>query len=388
MSATLPIGAPALEPRTTAELQAQLAACTAAGTRVRVVGRGTWLHAGRPVRSDARLSLHALRGIVEYVPGDLTLTAGAGTPIADLQAAAAEHRQFVPLDPWGGDAGSLGATLATATAGPWSSGYGLVRDLVLGVELVTGDGRVVRGGGRVVKNVAGFDLVRLTVGAWGTLGAITQATVRLRALPEVDETIAVAASGLQPDALMVAVRELQPVAAELLSPALAAALELGDEATLLVRVSGNAALVAHQRRAVTALGRHLTLAADVWRRLREVEPAVASVVRWSHLPGRLAESWNAALSATRACDGALVHASVVRGVVRAILPTGEATVVRSALAAPFGGTRIAERLPEELWASWLAGGRGAVHDRLSRGVRAAFDPAHVLNPGILSEDAS
>ena len=389
MSATLPLDVPTLAPRTAVELQAQLAQCAAAGTGVRVAGRGTWLHAGRPVDAAVRLSLLALSGIVEYVPGDLTITARAGTPLAELQAAAAAHRQFVPLDPWGGDAGSLGATLATATAGPWSSGYGLPRDLVLGVELVTGDGRMVRGGGRVVKNVAGFDLVRLSVGAWGTLGVITEATVRLRALPEVDETLAVSARGTPLDALVVAMRRLQPAAAELLSPALAAALGLGDAETLLVRVNGNAALVAHQRGTVAALGDHAVVPADVWRRLREVEPAVASVVRWSHLPDRLAESWQAAQRAAHLCDGALVHASVARGVVRGILPTDDPAAVRGALDAPFGGTRIAERLPGELWPrSTASGARDAVHERLSRGVRLAFDPGRVLNPGILSGDVT
>src|SRR5919199_245968 len=86
-----------------------------------------------------------------------------------------------------------GARWRTASYGPLATAFGTPRDAVLGAEFVTGTGAVVRGGGRVVKNVAGFDLVRLVIGAWGTLGVLTEITVRLRARPEIDETVAVAA---------------------------------------------------------------------------------------------------------------------------------------------------------------------------------------------------
>src|SRR5688572_27812167 len=151
---------------------------------LRIRGAGSWLDAGRPTRSADTLSLAAHRGIVEYVPGDLTLTARAGTPLGDIVAATREHGQWLPLDPWGGDDGTLGATVSTGTAGPHALAMGMPRDVVLGMEFVTGTGAVIRSGGRVVKNVAGFDLTRLLVGSWGTLGVITEVTVRLRARPE------------------------------------------------------------------------------------------------------------------------------------------------------------------------------------------------------------
>src|SRR5689334_10133501 len=160
------------------------------GTRLRVVGRGTWLDAGRPVGNAKAVALDGLTGIVDYTPGDLTLTARAGTPLAEIARATAEHGQWLALAPWGGDAGSLGATAATATAGPMSGALGTPRDIVIGIEAVTGSGQVVRGGGRVVKNVAGFDLTRLMVGAWGTLGILTEVSVRLRGLPEQEATLA------------------------------------------------------------------------------------------------------------------------------------------------------------------------------------------------------
>ncbi len=169
-------------PRDTADLRELIRQATESGTALRLAGAGRWLDAGRPVVAARRVDLRALSGIVEYVPGDLTMTARAGSSLTELQEAARAE-----------GAGTLGATLATGTAGPLSTAVGLPRDVVLGIHVVTGTGDLVRAGGRVVKNVAGFDLVRLMVGAWGTLGAITETTVRLRALPERDETLAIAA---------------------------------------------------------------------------------------------------------------------------------------------------------------------------------------------------
>ncbi|MGH7647163.1 MAG: FAD-binding oxidoreductase, partial [Gemmatimonadaceae bacterium] len=151
---------------------------------LRIVGRGHWLDAGRPVHTATPLALDALSGIIAYIPGDLTLTARAGTTLAEIASATAEHGQWLALDPFGPDDGTIGATVATASAGPLAHSLGTPRDAVLGLEVVTGDGTIIRTGGRVVKNVAGFDLTRLFTGSWGTLGVITEVTVRLRAKPE------------------------------------------------------------------------------------------------------------------------------------------------------------------------------------------------------------
>src|SRR5262249_12974640 len=158
-------------------------------TRLRIAGAGTWLDAGRPVESSEQLSLAAHAGITEYTPGDLTLTARAGTTLREVHDAVAPHGQWLALDPFGADDGTIGATIATASAGPLATRFGTPRDLTLGLEFVSGRGAIVRGGGRVVKNVAGFDLTRLLTGSWGTLGVITEATVRLHARPETDVTL-------------------------------------------------------------------------------------------------------------------------------------------------------------------------------------------------------
>lgn len=154
----------------------------AIGDRVplRIVGGGSWLDAGAPVPARRGLSLASDRGIVAYVPGDLTVTVRAGTTLPELAGVLAAHDQWVALDPEGAERATVGAVVATDSHGPAAALYGTARDQVLGMTVVTGRGEVIRPGGRVVKNVAGFDVTRLMVGAWGTLGVITEVTLRVR----------------------------------------------------------------------------------------------------------------------------------------------------------------------------------------------------------------
>ncbi|MFL5578010.1 MAG: FAD-binding oxidoreductase [Gemmatimonadaceae bacterium] len=376
----------------------------AEGTRLRVRGRGRWLDAGRPVVAEAGIATDRLVGVVEYTPGDLTLTALAGTPLDAIERATRAERQWLPLDPFGAPDGSIGATIATASAGPLAHAFGLARDNVLGVEFVTGTGDVVRGGGRVVKNVAGFDLVRLLTGSWGTLGVITEVTVRLRSLPEADVTVALplppeaaAARALVGGVVAAQRTTLAPVALELVSAPLATRLGLaaGGAHALLARLAGNADLVAAQRAALAALGDVAEAPAGAWSALRAMEPPVAAVVRLSHLPSLLFEVWRHALAAVEGMPGALVHASVGRGVARCVVPSPDAERLAAAFAAGHfavggaPGTQIFERLPAPLWPrlSPSAMGRDPGAARLSRRVKVAFDPQGVLNPGILGETA-
>lgn len=273
---------------------------------LRLVGRGTWLGGGAPVASGAEpLHLDSFGGVIEYEPGDLTITVGAAATLAELDAVTAAHNQWCPLSPWGGDDGSVGATIATATAGPFAHAMGLPRDLVLGLECVDGTGKVLRPGGKVVKNVAGFDLVRLMTGSWGSLAAITRVSLRLRARPTVDETwhvpLDAAAAARALDALRRS--KTPPIACEIVAAGL---VDATASAGLLVRIAGNAAVVAAARAEVVALG-------DA----RRIDPA----------------SW---------------------------------TQLRATL------TQRAPRVPSspEVRA-------------LNDGVRRAFDPAHILNPGIM-----
>ncbi len=351
------------------------------GTSFRVRGSGTWLDAARPVTATTVLDLGALSGIVEHVPGDLTLTALAGTPLAALDAAVRPHGQWLPLDPFGRRDGTLGATLATSSCGPLAATIGHPRDLTLGIEVVDGAGRRQRAGGRVVKNVAGFDLVRLHVGAWGSLGVITEATVRLRALPDADRTIILrlprSASELHTFISEVRALPMAPLAAELLSPALATRLALPAAGTAALRFTGsNAAVTAATDR---CLQRWQGEEVDpvVWDRLALFEPAGAHVIRYAVAPASLAGLWH---QARTALDSGLMHATMDRGVLRIATPTGFDANVDD-VASAHRASRIVERGRADPEAPAIA--RIA---RIARDLRRAFDPNGRLNPGILSHD--
>ena len=358
----------------------------AARTPLRISGAGRWLDAGRPCRATEPLALDACTGIVQYEPGDLTLTARAGTTLAELARVTRAEGQWLPLDPFGPAEGTLGATVATASAGPLASAFGPPRDHVLGCELVTGAGDVVRAGGQVVKNVAGFDLVRLSTGAWGTLGVLTEMSVRLRALPEVDRTIAIDA-GASDAWRWLRASEYTPLAAELVTATLAAALGVGAGATLLLRLGGNETLVRAARASAAALGNARDVVGTVWDALGASEPAGAAVIRLSTVPSRGAVLWERAAAIVERANGA-AHATLQRGVVRCILPVhgaGEEELAR--LRGIIGSlqhlaTSVAERLPPALWSALVP---PAAADPLSIGVRNAFDPDRLLNPGILGE---
>ena len=258
--------------------------------------------------------------------------------------------------------------------------------------MVTGIGEVVRAGGRVVKNVAGFDLARLMTGAWGTLGAITEVTVRLRAKPEVERTLAVALEGSDERACDDAARWLRstpyrPLAAELCSPAMSERIGLERHTVLLVRLGGNETLVLAAEHAVGELGSRNVVDGTVWSRLRAAEPTGAIVVRLGTLPASAGSVWARAVR-VMAGVGGWGHATVARGVVRCILPPPRAPEeierirgMMSELHAP--GSRIIERAPAPLWPDTPS----ATADPLSRDLRRTFDPDRVLNPGIMDSTA-
>jgi glycolate oxidase FAD binding subunit len=358
---------------------------------LRVVGGGTWLDANRPVQADATLVMRDVCGIVEYEPGDLTLTARTGTTLAEIARVTAAHGQWLTLDPHGDPTrATVGATVATASYGPLAHHFGTPRDIVLGVEFVTGVGDLVRGGGRVVKNVAGFDLTRLITGSWGSLGVITEVTVRLRALPAIQATLAIDVPGSVEETERVR-SELNrlpfvPLAAELVDSTLATALCCdGRCATLLIRLGGNAEAVRTQLEQLHTLGEVRELESDVWRRLCSSEPPRAAVARLSRLPSNFAETWCEAQGIVERWAGGYCHGDPGRGVVRVVLPMGESTsddALHAVLGTSGETTRVYERLPAALWRALAP---GVIRTRIDQKVKATFDPQHVLNPGILGE---
>jgi glycolate oxidase subunit GlcD len=220
-------------------------------------GAMTWLDAGQPLkRINLIVSTQRLSRIIEHEPADLVAIAEAGVTLKRFNDALEQKGQWLPVDPPDAENGSatIGGVVATGLGGAQQFGYGAPRRHVIGMKVVLADGSLIKVGGRVVKNVAGYDLCKLFTGSYGTLGVIVEVNFKLRPIPW--ETKTTLASGNRADLLQKAQRviasRLFPVAVELLSPKLARGLaratELpeGDEHLLLVRFAGSTSAVTDQ----------------------------------------------------------------------------------------------------------------------------------------------
>ena len=169
----------AVSATSTEQVAAVLRFAYGAGVSVEILGAGTKRNWGGAVHADLLLDTAQLAGVCEHSAHDLTATVRAGTTWGAMQAALAQHRQYVALDPLWPDAATVGGIVATNDSGALRLRYGSLRDLVIGITIVLADGTIARSGGKVVKNVAGYDLHKLTIGAFGTLGVVTEVTFRL-----------------------------------------------------------------------------------------------------------------------------------------------------------------------------------------------------------------
>jgi FAD/FMN-containing dehydrogenase len=244
-------GLPRAVPESDDALAMVCALASEEGWKLRLEGAGTWLAADAP--ADLSLSTRSLNRLIALNPADLVATVQPGMPIEALQSELFAKGMWLAMDPPGRPERTIGSIVATGTAGPLRLGFGPVRDHVLGCTAATGDGRLVSAGGRVVKNVAGYDLTKLHVGGFGGFGAIAELHLRLRALPEADSTLL--ARGTR-DAMVRAGRDAREaqsaaVALELFSPALAADAEWVLAARL---IGATAAVEAERERLAKATG--------------------------------------------------------------------------------------------------------------------------------------
>ncbi len=177
-------------PASTHEIQEVLGYAAEGGLSVIPAGSGTKLGVGNPPEQvDLVLSTSRLDQVLEYEPADLTVTVEAGIRLATLQEGLAKHGQYLSLDPPYADRCTIGGMTATNASGPSRLRYGSTRDLVLGMRVVQSSGTVVKSGGKVVKNVAGYDLSKLYLGSFGTLGVIAEVSLKLQPLPELERTV-------------------------------------------------------------------------------------------------------------------------------------------------------------------------------------------------------
>lgn len=378
----VPAGAPpTVFPADDAASALLLRTASAEGWRVAIAGAGTWMPT--PPTADVLLSTARLTRVGPVDAADLIATAQAGVRWSALRRELADHGMWLAQDAPGADR-SLGSVLATATAGPLRAGFGGARDHVLGLTLATGDGRLVRVGGRVVKNVAGYDVAKLALGSFGAFGVITSVHLRLRAVPRADVTLALRGTRdtLLDAAESVLADGLMPAALELLSPRAAES----DGWTLAIRLLGTEAEVTADRELVQA----------AVRRPLAVHGGAAAAAFWSNVhAGSLHGSVTLRLGAettelARALDLVALHldervadwiaVTVTAGTVRWSGTVDAAPLVRLRnAAAGMEWPMTLERAPWPI--RERAGHFGAYREgvaRLVRGLRAAFDPAGVL----------
>lgn len=319
-----------------------------ANNPLRIVGSGTWLNGGGPFVDTTRIETRSLNGIVAYEPGDLVITVGAGTTLSEIANIAGEHGQMLACSPYGSSNSTIGACIATASAAPLALSDLGVRDIVLGLQTITGTGDIVRGGGRVVKNVAGFDLVRLNVGAWGTLGVITEVTVRLHAIPQVDHVMVGTLDQDVAHALPALVANRAPLPIVL-------RLRANHAPELWARISGNSARAAALTTRLNALGVANPVVVGNADPLRDT-PADKVVLR-TRAP--LSDAVQLVTSARAAFPTADLLYDPAKGSLRIIHDTNSSSA--------FAGIRDQHRTTPH------------VRNSIEQGLKRAMDPRDVLN---------
>ncbi|MEG3986209.1 FAD-binding oxidoreductase [Microcoleus sp. S28C3] len=378
-------------PNTQEELAAVIAWAGQNRCAVLPCGSGSKLDWGGLVKGvNIAVSTSRLNRLVEHAVGDLTVTAEAGMKFADLQQILAAAGQFLPIDPAYPQQATLGGIIATADAGSLRHRYRGVRDLLLGITFVRSDGKIAVAGGRVVKNVAGYDLMKLFTGAYGTLGIISQVTFRVYPLPESSGTVVLTGqtNALSQTAQILLSSALTPSAIDLLSPELVAKLGLGKGSGLIVRFQSIAESVKQQSARLLEVGEKLGLQGSsccdndehqLWQRLPETMwnsgTKSAIICKIGIRPSEAVTAIN-----ELPVQDAWIHAGSGLGVLRFENATAQTLLqVRrgceakggflTVLAAP---TDIKQQL--DVW-----GYTGSAID-LMRRIKQQFDPENILSP--------
>jgi glycolate oxidase FAD binding subunit len=374
-------------------------------------GGGTRMGIGAPPKSlGLVLVLKRLNRLLEHEPGDLTATVEAGMTLAALQRELGRRGQWLSLDPAHAEEATMGGILSSNAAGPRRHLYGSCRDLLIGVTVVTAAGSIVKGGGKVVKNVAGYDLPKLFIGAFGTLGVIVEATVKLRPRPDADRLVIARFARLKEAgaaARAVMGSDLLPSALDLLDGEALRALGQGgaDGAALLIGIDGIPEQVEWQCAEVERLLRPQGLgdmrvldgaARDtMWRARgglgRGAYPETAAVMRWVVLPAQVANVMEQGTAvAQRAGLGAALSAHEGAGIIEAVLAGGgraDATSVAGVLSEwremvrATGGQALIESAPlavKERVPVWDDPGPSL---RIMQRIKSQLDPNGLLNPG-------
>jgi len=398
-----------LKPRDAAEVEQAIQWALANGKALELVGRGSKRAIGRAAQWDATLDLSALSGVTLYEPAELVLSAKAGTPLAEIEAlvaASAQQLAFEPMD-YGAllgaaaGAGTIGGAIAANLSGPRRIKAGAARDHFLGVSAVSGRGETFKSGGRVVKNVTGYDLCKLLAGSWGTLAAMTEVTVKTLPRAETEETILVlglddATAAKVMAAVMGSFADVS-AAAHLPAPVTPRIPETATArvAVTAFRLEGVAPSIAHRKSVLERLTAPFgslgtldeTASRGLWRAVRDATPFAAGgpagaryIWRISTSPSRGAEVGRALVAGAQA----EVTYDWAGGLIWAALPAADdasASLVRATVAAA-GGHATLIRAPAAVRAAVeVFAPEPAALAALTKRVRESFDPQGVLNAG-------
>ncbi len=400
-----------LTPTSSEELRAIVEAALAEKHPLEVLGRGSKRAFGRPVEAEFALSTEKLGGVTLYEPGELVMSARAGTPLAEIEAMLAEHRQELAFEPAdygrisGGAPGrqTIGGIFACNLSGPRRIKVGAARDHLLGLHCVTGFGRQIKTGGRVMKNVTGYDLCKLLTGSFGTLAVLTEVTFKVLPAAETVGTLLVSNDG--ETGLLAALRAAMGTpydvsGAALLPASVAARSAVGEIAAApgpvaAIRVEGPAPSVDYRLERLTAVlageGREFTrLDAEqsriLWREIRDVTllPQSSCLWRLSVPPAAGAELAPRFAELAAEClfdwSGGLVWLAPEQ------VSAEQAGAIRETFA-PFGGHATLIRAPETARAELeVFQPQPAPLAALTRRVKESFDPERILNRGRMYRD--
>ena len=352
-----------------------LRAASAERSAVVLWGGGTRIEIGSPLeRYDVALDMRALSGIVDHQPDDLTVTVRAGTTVAELAEALARHGQWWPVEVGGSERATVGGTIASAASGASRYRYGHPRDRVIGARAVLGDGTAVHSGGRVVKNVSGYDLSRTWCGSFGTLAAITEISLKLLPLPPVRVTL----RADLPDPtfaytqLRVLLRERLPFDALAVGSGERASLGSPTWTSAFIRLAGTAAAVERLRAAVSrVLGPVQEVDGAIWQRIADLPVTSPSVMRGTWPPGEPVDVYPA---------NAVWYAGVEMVLALDEPDPDDVTELRSA-AEGRGGALVLEKAPLDLRRALGVWGTPRTPPEVAARLRQRFDPQGVLAPG-------
>ena len=357
-------------------------------------GGGTQMPLGRRASQlDLVLSTRRMDQVVDYQPDDMTITVEPGVTMAEVAATLATRGQFLPLDPPEAVRATVGGTVASAAFGPWCAGHGTPRDWVIGCRVVGIDGKEVRAGGLVVKNVAGYDLPKLYTGSFGTLGLITEVTFKVMPVPGITGYTTVACdTPEQAEQLIAGIRnsDLLPSVVELLGPV---PVEDGGPWRLFIQFLHVPEAVDWQIDYLTSLAERLgarpqrlaeSAGAQLLAALRETPHSLPFVARIGTVSSKVTEiAAHAAAIIQRSGRTPLVQAHAVHGRVYALAPDGDRALAEELrkLARSSGANCLFPRLPEELVGDLDPWGEVGPERRLLEGIKRALDPQGVFSPG-------